>query len=754
MNIKRLLKDKYILILIAIVIFHLASNGLWEYLDKTPPAFDPSNHNRIAIEMKDCLLSLGKTSFSECMRLTPFYPPFMHYVVAVPMAIFGNNIAIAQYVNTLFFILIPIAVYLWAGEIFKSKKTAIISAFLVTLFPELYVISRALWQEVPVVAFVFLSYYFLLRSKNFKISKYTYLAFLILAIGMLTKWTTAVYLFIPFLVAFIYSFKIQPISKILTKVAIGGLIIAIIIGPWLLPNLKEFLFFSKFWSNPEPMEPKNILTIENSVYYLKSISTFTLGLIPITLFLLLSIPVAKRLSRSNMFSAFGTIIFTYIYYIILGNKDSRYMLPLLPIFVGVIVYGLYNLSNILKRDLKVTNEKTISYAHKLGYITIGTLLLYQTLQYVKFSYDVPKANIRIVKQLPIIGYADIINLSTQYYPAVPYNNSTNWPVEQIVEDIHKLSEGRQVQVQSNVEYPKINSSNLLLEARVKKYPILINASWQMPKVTRFKTDKEVIDFLLSKDFVLIPENEPTIGYFFFKPIYNQISMAVFNPTVNRRGMNLIKTYKLPYKELDKMLTNSKNDDVKFIREKYCADHQCDELYLYQIVDLKEYEHRTSAAVFKIENGVPDECLEISNKCNFSVVIPANGWVRIHGAGLGLDRDWWSYKASEGQGLVWMFINNSDKEMAINIQGWKGGNGTKSFILDRGEVSGIEIGDTLRVSVTELRTPGNCHEAGCITIGYAVWDCSKGICEKQYQYDPVEGRESKLVPNHNQLYPKL
>ncbi|MEM3714771.1 MAG: glycosyltransferase family 39 protein, partial [Nitrososphaeria archaeon] len=84
------------------------------------------------------------------------------WFIAVFYVIFGHNPFLIEFINVLFGTFTVLVVYLICGEIF-SRKEALISAFITSIFPSLVYFSVVMLREAPAVFFFTYGTYLLLK---------------------------------------------------------------------------------------------------------------------------------------------------------------------------------------------------------------------------------------------------------------------------------------------------------------------------------------------------------------------------------------------------------------------------------------------------------------------------------------------------------------------------------------------------------------------------------------------------------------
>ncbi len=150
----------------------------------------------------DHILRQGVSLHSLFTALTwsDYYPPLVHLTVAGFYQLFGVSMDVAAMANSLYLALLLLAVY-GIGERLAGPWVGLLSAFLVSLLPMVFAMSRYLYLDFALTAMVATNVCLLLRSDRFQRRGYALLYGLSLGLGLLVKWTFVVFVAGPLLVA-------------------------------------------------------------------------------------------------------------------------------------------------------------------------------------------------------------------------------------------------------------------------------------------------------------------------------------------------------------------------------------------------------------------------------------------------------------------------------------------------------------------------------------------------------------------------
>lgn len=212
--IKRFLTNPFI-IFIAIMIMYSAGNIIWLVLNSPViPLGDDSVH----------FLDIFKSGWL-------FYnAPLITYIMKFMLFLFGKEYydLIVVFVNYIFF-LIPLYFTYKIAQETCSKETGTIAMLLFAFAPAVYGLSRQYGhQDYHLMAAITFNIYSLIKSNNFKDSKWSVLYGLSVGIGLIIKDAFLAYFFVPFIYSAFIGLKEKPdrykIINIITAIFIGTLV--------------------------------------------------------------------------------------------------------------------------------------------------------------------------------------------------------------------------------------------------------------------------------------------------------------------------------------------------------------------------------------------------------------------------------------------------------------------------------------------------------------------------------------------------
>jgi 4-amino-4-deoxy-L-arabinose transferase-like glycosyltransferase len=317
-----------------------AVNVWWLKVDTRPPVYDTASHAMAALQLAEApFLTHPPTALKWVLETHP-YPPFV-YLVSVPFAhLLGPTVDAFLGAHAVFMAILLFATYA-LGRRLDRPRTGVGAAFLVGMYPILYGLSRHYLLDIPLVAMVTVAICFLVYAENFRRPLPSALFGLSVGLGLLTKWTFAVFIGAPFLIALVGVLR-KGSFKRLWNVLLSVLLGSLIAGPWYLVHLADLKNFLQIGGVYAALEGDPVVrSLKAWTYYADALlnsqifAPFT-ALFVVGLALLL---VKRRPDRSLLYLL---VWFAVPYLIFSGfvNKDIRYLLPCLPAIALMTALGL------------------------------------------------------------------------------------------------------------------------------------------------------------------------------------------------------------------------------------------------------------------------------------------------------------------------------------------------------------------------------------------------------------------------------
>jgi hypothetical protein len=229
--------------------------------------------------------------------------------------------------NLIYLAILLLATY-GIGKKLYNSKVGIFSAFLVSMFPTTFALSRIFQIELALTSMVALSFYLFVLN-NFRSLKFALLTGIVMGLGMLTKQSYFIFL-LPILIYFFFQN-----DNLKNKVAIRNFFIALFIAlvisaAWYLNRVRigwkaQYYYIFQCRGN------------QDFLFYLKSL--FFRQLFPIY-FLLFLISVIFFIKKRKYFIPV-MIFILLVLFSLSTNKEDRYILPIFPyIAIMISAWGL------------------------------------------------------------------------------------------------------------------------------------------------------------------------------------------------------------------------------------------------------------------------------------------------------------------------------------------------------------------------------------------------------------------------------
>jgi len=355
-----LIKNRYIIIFIFLLLLHLGNNFLFLKMHPLPEGKDSYAHITAFLNFSQILkygasnpfFAQNKSLLYNLFFVVADYPPFFYTVAFLVNVIFGSFLFnAALFTGTLFLIVLLVAVYN-LGAI-NSSRTGLVAAFLCGMYPMILWPSRHFSLELPLAAMAALSVFLLVKTDFFKNRIYSIFLGINLGLGMLTKQTFVLYLLGPGLVTFYFSFYIK--DKNCKRDKLINLIICI---------LCAFLISGIFYSNPQvfssifsrtqfigAVPQNNILSVAHFSYYIKSLF-YTLGW-AFTFLCFCSVFKIATLGKYIRYVLLSWILIPFFAFTFILLKYGEYTIAYLPAIALISANWIDNIDNKLFRRIVV-----------------------------------------------------------------------------------------------------------------------------------------------------------------------------------------------------------------------------------------------------------------------------------------------------------------------------------------------------------------------------------------------------------------
>jgi hypothetical protein len=216
-----------------------ASNVAWLLVDRHPTDMDQGRYMLMVHDFAASWRQPGvETLRSLWLGNHPTHPHLVPLAASIPFVLFGRNIDAAYFVNTLFYLGVVGGAYLLARRL-ADPAAGLLAAVLVAGLPLVARFSRFFLLEEATAFFVVATLYCLLRSEGFASTRWSALAGIAAGLGMLTKWTTLVFVAPPALVVAAVALARRPRGPALGRVLVLAAACAAVAAPWYLAHAAE-----------------------------------------------------------------------------------------------------------------------------------------------------------------------------------------------------------------------------------------------------------------------------------------------------------------------------------------------------------------------------------------------------------------------------------------------------------------------------------------------------------------------------------
>lgn len=257
-------------VLAFLIVFHIANNYVVLRMDTQYFNGDTRVIYQWAVEFLE-----GLPEENLAGKITSFYidtpynwPPLFQAASALFLALFGYSQDVAVMANALFIPLMFVSMYLLGKELF-NRETGLVAAILFSFFPGMLSMSRLYRPDVALAAFLIPSILILIKSKDMTSTRWSILFGIVLGLMALTKSSFSLILVGPFIVLVVIPLltriggkEFRNIRRILTNIALAGLIGTLIAVPWYAAESKTYLAKERAvegpWETPAGEDVPNV----------------------------------------------------------------------------------------------------------------------------------------------------------------------------------------------------------------------------------------------------------------------------------------------------------------------------------------------------------------------------------------------------------------------------------------------------------------------------------------------------------------
>lgn len=351
--------------LVFVILFFVTGNIIWILLDRSPALWDIAGHSQRGLYVAQ-LLRGGH--FLSILQMDTIYPPFAYMVAASLFLLFGAHTDIPQYSLLLWTAVLCLSTYSIAVQLYHKKSIGVGACLLLVGYPLLLHFSRIFDLDFPQTALVTAAFAALLRAKKCTDHQWTLVTAVLIALALVTKWTSVIFLSAPVAMILISAIRNRDHRRTVYRNLLHGVVLIVIIaGPWYALNGVDVLKSSVATRNNGFSVPfENLTSIKNALYYIGKTTTGMSW--PLALFAGAGVlRLLYKHTRSDWFllvwCALPYLLLTFVLY----SKESRYFLPVFPALAIASAAFVSNLPG--RRRLRM-----------IGWSVIGVLVIFLWLE--------------------------------------------------------------------------------------------------------------------------------------------------------------------------------------------------------------------------------------------------------------------------------------------------------------------------------------------------------------------------------------
>jgi len=278
-----------------------------------------------------------------------FHPPLVYFTTQPFYVLLGANPLAAKLSIVPFILLLIWSTFLLGREL-GNEKTGLLSVFILGACPAVLFYFNFYYLDLPLAALTVLSYYLLLKSRNFSSRGYSMGFGLVSGLGLLTKWNFVFYLLAAFILALINLLKSPGGER---KQKIGNLILAllgmlILALPWYLARVEAGIRAYQTFLLPSVGRDLPHDRLEHWVFNLGGMRVllhcpyYFLYLLkfhflpPVFLLALLGLVWAFKQDKTRELAL--TFLLGFLLISLIPGYQDRYLLPLLPFAAVLAVF--------------------------------------------------------------------------------------------------------------------------------------------------------------------------------------------------------------------------------------------------------------------------------------------------------------------------------------------------------------------------------------------------------------------------------
>lgn len=376
-KIKKLLTPCFIA-LTSLCIFILLSHILYVNISTQYPEWDEHRYVGAATAFNQLFTNSETNIIQGYDKLLQDYlssaPPLYPFIVSLPTLLIGTSeiYKIALFSNALFYIVTILSTYFIAKKFFRTVPS-LMAAFIYALygFPLFYL--HFTYSETAATAFTTLSVALLLRTENFRNTRYTVLFGLAFGAAFLTRWTTPIFIIGPAAVVVALSIIEQIKNRWKDKTLIAknlSLLLLTLTLPFALYYIPNFEPFMKYIEGGKGEVAQGFIPELANPFSKQSMMWYWLKIAQLTFYFLALFVVGLLLLFTNLKKYIPLLVgfllpFCFFTFFVL-YRDDRFIVLLYPL---IAVISAINFELLGKKSIY------------LNTVLIGVTIIYSLLNF-------------------------------------------------------------------------------------------------------------------------------------------------------------------------------------------------------------------------------------------------------------------------------------------------------------------------------------------------------------------------------------
>ena len=491
------------LLLASIFVILSASTTVWTLRDRTPPAWDPSDHARFAYDYYRLLARADFAGFAaEFFKSHHYYAPLVHLVSAAVFLIFGASKLAAIGVN-----LVSLAALLWSTAWISRRLYAkpgdpavglsVLPALLVSCYHFSAWLLHDAFLDFPLTAMATIVFALLIRAEDFRERRHAIAFGIAAGIGMLAKQTFAFFFILPGLLVVIRVLRTRDKRAIL-NLALAVVILLGIAAIWYGPHLSDVIEIYR--ENQRAAVNENeapLFSFDSNFFYIHALISMQMQL-PLALLFVAGLGYSFVRCRKESVMLYLWLIGGLAAFALVANKDVRYTVPVLPAAAILSTCWLRELPSRINAGPRL--KKLVSLKLALGaIITAWAFVSFFNAQWPRAGFG---------KAIDTPRYRWMVFARNYYgFDHRPLDN--DWSVPEIVSTVANFSSEESSSAESKparqpvlgvvVNLPYLNPSSVALYAR-----LLAHGRAAQPSIdVRWVIEPSMLDRITECDYLLV-----------------------------------------------------------------------------------------------------------------------------------------------------------------------------------------------------------------------------------------------------------